>query len=82
MDTVFKTTTEYMDYSEDVVEGVSSLKISEFEDPILSKDLKLKGVGEVFAKKYHPRSPMIFATPLFFLMSQKPQRNVRNIRKM
>ena len=50
MDAVFKTTTEYMNYSEDVVEGLSSLKISEFCGPRLSKDSKLMGVGEVFTK--------------------------------
>ena len=30
LDVVFKTTMEYMNYLEDVVEGVSSLKISKF----------------------------------------------------
>ena len=33
MDAVFKTTTEYMNYSEDVVEGVSPLEISKFGGP-------------------------------------------------
>ena len=73
LDAVFKTTTEYMNYSEDVVEGVSPLEISEFWEPVLSKDSKLKGVGEVCKKKYHPRRPMFLQDPYFAKESKTPK---------
>ena len=40
------------------------------EDPVLSKDSKLKGVGEVFAKKYHPRRSMFSQDPYFAIESK------------
>ena len=39
------------------------------------KDSKLKGVGDVFAKKYHPRRSMFSQDP-YFADESKPQRSV------